>query len=106
MSRRFFETYVEQQLAPTFRRDDVIVLGNLAADKSPGRNRPPRQQAHVYCCCRHACTSVLKLFSIQSARHKVPPGLKRSTGNAGVSRSRRSRPIAGASACVSAPFST
>lgn len=35
MNRRIFEVYVETQLAPALQPDDVVILDNLAAHKSP-----------------------------------------------------------------------
>ncbi len=35
MNREMFERYVETQLAPTLRRDDVVILDNLSSHKSP-----------------------------------------------------------------------
>ena len=35
MDRRIFETYVETQLVPTLKKDDIIIMDNLPAHKSP-----------------------------------------------------------------------
>ena len=34
MDRRIFDTYIEQELAPTLEKGDVVIMDNLAAHKS------------------------------------------------------------------------
>ena len=90
---KFFSAYLEQCLAPTLKRGDIVVIDNLLPIKSLVLRKPSRQLVQVCATCR----SILRT-SIRSRWCFI-----RSRRFFAKSRSQPSRPSANGSNGLSGP---
>ncbi len=63
-----FRAYVEQQLAPTLRRGDIVIMDNLNSHKVKGVREAIETRARTWCTCRHTVpTSTQSSWSLRSS---------------------------------------